>query len=263
MDTALRIAIVEDEAASMRRLQSLLAQVPDVDVVGVAADGESGIALVRRMRPDAIFLDISMPGIDGIGVAEALRGEGAPEIVFATAHSEFAVAAFALSAVDYVLKPVDADRVRSAVERARARIRSSSAEERANRLQLALDALNAGSGDEVEGGPIRSLWVADGRGRTRLDLATVERFEADRDYVRIHTPQRSYLMRGTLQALCEKLDPERFIRIHRSGIVSLAAVRGLRRRMTGSIVAHMASGAEAAVGRAYLAELRARLGLTP
>jgi DNA-binding LytR/AlgR family response regulator len=105
--------------------------------------------------------------------------------------------------------------------------------------------------------------VADGRGRTRLDLATVERFEADRDYVRIHTPQRSYLMRGTLQALCETLEQERFIRIHRSAIVSLGAVRGLRRRITGSIVAHLASGAQTPVGRAYLAELRSRLGLTP
>jgi DNA-binding LytR/AlgR family response regulator len=262
MGTALRVAIVEDEVASVRRLRALLAQVPDVDVVGVAADGEAGIALVRRMRPDAVILDIAMPGIDGIGVAEALRGENAPEIVFATAHKEFAIAAFDLSAVDYVLKPVEAGRLRSAVERARERIRSGNAEERANRLQLAIDALQS-SEEAADEGPMRSLWVADGRGRTRLDLATVERFEADRDYVRIHTDERSFLVRATLQSLSDSLDSGRFVRIHRSAIVSIASVQALRRRITGSIVAHLASGAEAPVGRAYLADLRARLGLTP
>jgi two-component system response regulator AlgR len=258
MDT-LRVAIVEDEAASVRRLQAMLQAMPGVAVVGVAADGDSGLDMVRRVRPDAVFLDIAMPGLDGIGVARALSAEGAPEIVFATAHSEFAVQAFDLSAVDYVLKPVEVERVRSAIERTRTRLRAASAEERAGRLQTALDALG---NPQAEGdGALNALWVADGRGRTRLDLASVERFEADRDYVRIHAGERSYLIRGTLQALCDKLDPARFVRIHRSAVVSVPAVHGLRRRITGSVVAHLASGAEAPVGRAYLADLRARLGL--
>ncbi|MBX7250046.1 MAG: LytTR family DNA-binding domain-containing protein [Caulobacteraceae bacterium] len=263
MDGPLRVAIVEDEAASVRRLQCLLADLPEVDVVGVAVDGQAAIELVRETRPDAVFLDISMPGVDGLGVAEAVQGVGGPEIVFATAHDAFAVQAFRLSAVDYLLKPLEAERVRHAVERTRHRIRSHTAEERANRLQSALDALSAPAEEAPDSGPMRTLWVADGRGRTRLDLSTVERFEADRDYVRLHCGERTYLIRATLQSLCERLDPERFIRIHRSAVVSLPAVRGLRRRITGSIVAHLASGAQAPVGRAYLADLRARLGLTP
>jgi len=256
---SLRVAIVEDEAASVRRLQSLLQAMPGIDLVGVAADGQSGLHMVRDLKPDAVFLDISMPGLDGIGVARALSQGHGPEIVFATAHAEFAVQAFDLSAVDYVLKPVEADRVASAIERTRARIRASSAEERAGRLQLALHAMTH---PQAEGdGPISSLWVTDGRGRTRLDLAAVERLEADRDYVRIHVGERAYLIRATLQSLCDKLDSAQFIRIHRSAAVRLSSVHGLRRRMTGSIVALLASGAEAPVGRAYLAALRTRLGL--
>lgn len=256
---SLRVAIVEDEAASVRRLQSLLQAMTGVDLVGVAGDGDSGLHMVRDLKPDAVFLDISMPGMDGIGVARALSLSNGPEIVFATAHAEFAVQAFDLSAVDYVLKPVEAERVASAIERARARIRASSAEERAGRLQMALHAMTNPPGDGD--GPISTLWVTDGRGRTRLELSAVERLEADRDYVRIHAGERAYLIRTTLQALCAKLDGAQFIRIHRSAAVRLSSVRGLRRRITGSIVAQLASGVDAPVGRAYLNELRTRLGL--
>lgn len=262
MSETLRVVILEDEAACVRRLQAALATLPDVEVVGVAGDGPGGLELARRTRPDLVFLDIRLPGMDGLEVAQELAGPGGPAIVFATAFADFALPAFDLGAVGYVLKPVEAERVRVVVERARGRLTAAAAsphplETLSNAFDVGADApLPAPAQDDA---PLRWLWVADGRGRTRIDIDTIERFEAERDYVRIHVGERSWLIRATLQSIADRLDINRFARAHRSLVVNLDAVRGLRRKLTGAMIAVLESGAEAPVGRVYLPELRSRL----
>lgn len=259
--TPLRIVIVDDEPGCVRRLERLIDTTPAAEVVGTARDGLSGLELIRATEPDLVFLDIRMPGMDGVQVAEALASDALPAIIFTTAFADFAVSAFDLGAFDYLLKPVQEERVRAGIERARERLRLQSVEERARNLETALKALR-GPEEDVEGaGALRWLWVVDGRGRTRLAVDDVERFEAERDYVRVHVEGRSYLIRATLQSIMGKLDPSRFVRVHRSLVVNLEAVRGLRRRITGAMTVTLQSGAEAPVGRVYLAEFRNRLRL--
>jgi len=262
--SALRTVIVEDEPLAAHRLKLALDGTPDVDLVGTAHDGRQGLELIRKLKPDLVFLDIRMPGLDGLEVAQALSAEESPTIVFVTAFAHFAVEAFEVSALDYVLKPVEFDRVRAAVERARRRREQLSAEQRAIELQGVLNALREEAAESADpAGVMRSLWVSDGRGRSRVQLSSVEWFEAERDYVRIHAGGRTHLMRGTLQGLIGRLDPDVFLRIHRSAVVNLRAVLGVRRRVTGQAVVQLPSGAMPPVGRAYLPELKARLGLNP
>ncbi len=262
----LRAVIIDDETACVRRLETALNAIADVEVVGAAADGRGGLDLVRRTRPDLAFIDIRMPGMDGLEVAHALAGQQAPAIVFATAFADFALTAFDLGAVDYLLKPVETERVRVSVERVRARVRGLAPTPRLEELSQAFSV----TGPEPAGAfgqdpAMRWLWVTDGRGRTRIDIDSVERFEAERDYVRVHVGDRSWLIRATLQSIAERLDRDRFVRAHRSLVVNLGAVRGLQRKLTGAMMATLQSGAEAPVGRVYLAEFksRLRLGLGP
>lgn len=257
---SLRIVIVDDEPACVRRLELALAGLPGVELVGVAGDGVSGLALVRERSPDLVFLDVRMPDMDGLELAQALSrpGEPGPAIVFATAFADFALPAFDLDAADYLLKPVEAERVRAAVERVRER-RRVAAPRALDELSRAFEVPRGETADDA----LHWLWVADVRGRTRVPIAEVERFEAERDYVRIHTAERAWLIRSTLQGLESRLDPDRFVRAHRSQIINIDAVRGLRRRVSGAMVAALKSGVEAPVGRAFLADLKQRLGLSP
>lgn len=257
----LRAVIIDDEPLAIRRLEQALDPIGQVEVVGSAPDGRRGLELVKALAPELVFLDVQMPGLDGLGVAEALDAEAPPSVVFVTAYAHHAVEAFELAAVDYLLKPVEFDRVAAAVERVQRRRAESSAMERAQYLQTLVVAMrgSARGGSEADG--LRHVWVADTRGRVRVDLDTVEWLEAERDYVRLHTPGRAYLLRGTLQSMAEKLDPAGFLRIHRSAIVNLAAVAGVRRRLSGSAVVQLANCGEAPVGRAYLKDLKARIGI--
>lgn len=258
----LRVVIIEDEPLAMSRLELALDVIKDAEVVGSAQDGARGLELIRSLKPDVAFLDIRMPGLDGLELAQALAGEHTPAIVFVTAFANFAVAAFELAAIDYLLKPVEFERVAEAMERARRRLRQSTAEQRAAELQGLLSALREEVAREADpAGVMRSIWVSDGRRRHRIPLEAVEWFEAERDYVRIHTADRNHLVRGTLQGMIEKLDPAVFIRIHRSAVLNLKAVEGLQRNLAGSTSVRLRSGGEAPVGRAYLSPLKARLGL--
>ena len=255
--SVLKVVIVEDEPLAVERLELALNEAPAVEVVGSALDGRSGLELIRELRPDLVFLDIKMPGLDGLELAGILAREGGPAVIFLTAFGQFAVNAFELAAVDYLMKPVGLDRVRAAVERARDRLEATTAAERARQLQTLVETLRPQGGGEAE----RSLWITDARGRVRVPLSAIEWVEAERDYVRIHTGSESRLMRMTLNTLSGKLDPGQFLRVHRSAVVNLGAVTGLKRRTWGLVSVRLASGAEVPVGRPQLRELKARLGV--
>lgn len=245
MRDPIRFLVVDDEPLAIERLQLLLARMDGVIVAGTASDGAAALRLVEAVRPDAVLLDIAMPGMDGIDVARALaRVERPPVVIFVTAFDTFAVAAFDIEAVDYVMKPVSAERLARAVERARERLGARDAEP-----------ARGGGSTYVE-----EFWVSEARGLVRLAAADVDRVSAERDYMRLHVGKRSWLINHTIGKLEAELDPARFVRLHRSAIVRRDFVTALRRDDGGRWWARLADGSEQKVGRLYLANAKGLAG---
>jgi two-component system, LytTR family, response regulator AlgR len=246
MAEPIRFLIVDDEPLAVERLQLLLARLDGVAVAGTASDGAAALRLVEAVEPDALLLDIAMPGMDGIDVARALVGVARPPVViFVTAFDSFAVAAFDVEAVDYVMKPVAAERLARAVERARERLAGRDSE-----------AAPAGGGSLH----LEEFWVSEARGLVRLSAAEVDRVSAERDYMRLHVGKRSWLINHTIARLEAELDPARFVRLHRSAMVRRDFVIGLRRDAGGRWWARLADGGEQKVGRLYLANAKGLAG---
>jgi two-component system response regulator AlgR len=242
---ALRTLIVDDEPLAIERMQVLCAELEQLQVVGTASDGEAAVRLADKLKPDLLLLDMTMPGLDGLGVARALaRRDNPPAVIFVTAHEDFAVEAFDLEAVDYVLKPVAAERLERAIDRAiarRDRVRS-------------------------EGGEwLSEFWVPHRSELLRIDAAQVERIDAERDYVRLHVGAadgqgRSYLLLQTIAGLEGRLDPTRFLRIHRSTILRRDRIRGLRHEGLGVWSVELDNGEALRIGRTYLRKVKAMAG---
>jgi two-component system response regulator AlgR len=240
----IRILVVDDEPLAVERLQLLLAGIDGVAVSGTASDGAAALRLVEATAPDIVLLDISMPGMDGMDVARALGDlPDAPVVIFVTAFDTFAVAAFDVDAVDYVMKPVARERLARAIERARERLATRGAEASAPRPKH-----------------LEEFWVSEARGLVRLAAADVERISAERDYMRLHVGKRSWLINHGIGRLEAELDPERFVRIHRSVIVRRDFVTGLRRDESGRWHARLADGEEQKIGRLYLANAKGLAG---
>lgn len=240
----LRTLIVDDEPLAIERMQVLCAEVDELTVIGTASDGEAALHLAEKLRPDLVMLDMTMPGLDGLAVARQFaRREPRPAVIFVTAHEDFAVEAFDLDAVDYVLKPVAVDRLQRAVERVLAR----------------RDRIGSGGGEWLN-----EFWVPHRSELLRIDAAQVERIDAERDYVRLHVGQadgqRSYLLLQTIAGLEGRLDPARFIRIHRSTILRRDRIRGLRHEGLGVWTAELESGEALRIGRTYLRKVKAMAG---
>ncbi|HMP56925.1 MAG TPA: LytTR family DNA-binding domain-containing protein [Novosphingobium sp.] len=240
MTAPLRTLIVDDEPLAVERLQVICAGLPGLSVAGTASDGAAALRLVEALRPDLILLDMTMPELDGLSVARALADHAdPPALIFVTAHDAFAVEAFDLDAVDYVLKPVSAERLERAVERAVAR--------RGARMRS--------SGQWLE-----EFWVPHRSELLRIAAADVDRIDAERDYVRLHVGDRSYLLLQTVSGLEERLDPAMFIRLHRSSILRRDRITGLKHEGLGVWHAELADGSSVRVGRTYLARAKAMAG---
>ena len=242
--TALRTLIVDDEPLAVERVQVICAEIPSVRVVGTASDGAAALRLADKLEPDLVLLDMTMPEIDGLGVARKLaEQEQAPVVIFVTAHDHFAVEAFDCDAVDYVLKPVAADRLERAIERALAR--------RGQRRQKTSRFLD-------------ELWVPHRSELLRIAVSEVHQIDAERDYVRLHVGAedsgRSYLLLQTIAGLEARLDPEQFIRIHRSTILRRDHIRGLRHDGLGVWSVELQNGEAMRIGRTYLARVKAMAG---
>jgi two-component system response regulator AlgR len=239
-DDALRTLIVDDEPLAIERMQVLCAEIDQLQVVGTASDGEAALRLADKLKPDLLLLDMTMPGLSGLAVARQLgRRERPPGVIFITAHEEFAVQAFDIDAVDYVLKPVGVERLERAVDRALAR------HER-------------GTGGSE--GWLTEFWVPHRSELLRIEAAQVERIDAERDYVRLHVGDRSHLLLQTIAGLEGRLDPERFIRIHRSTILRRDRIRGLRHEGLGVWCAELVDGEALRIGRTYLRKVKAMAG---
>jgi two-component system, LytTR family, response regulator AlgR len=240
-DGALRTMIVDDEPLAIERMQVLCAELPQLQVVGTASDGEAALRLAEKLKPDLLLLDMTMPGMDGLGVARALaRRDNPPAVIFVTAHEDFAVEAFDLEAVDYVLKPVAAERLERAIDRAIART----------------ERVRADGGGEW----LSEFWVPHRSELLRIEAAGVERIDAERDHVRLHVGDRSYLLLQTIAGLEGKLDPARFLRIHRSTILRRDRIRGLRHEGLGVWSVELEDGEALRIGRTYLRKVKAMAG---
>jgi two-component system LytT family response regulator len=251
----IRVLVVDDEAAARRGLRRRLSALPDLAVVGECEDGEAAVAAISALRPDLVFLDIQMPGLDGFGVIGAVGVAQMPAVVFVTAYDEFALRAFEVNAVDYLLKPVDEPRLHAAVERARARV-SDRDDGWRPRLATALGEL---------GLPAAPRWcrrlAIRGNGRVLLvEVAEVDRIESAGNYVQIHQGRKAHLLRETMSRLEARLDPERFARVSRAAIVNIDRVRELQPMFNGDFVVVLKDGAEVTGSRRYRDALLSLLG---
>jgi two-component system response regulator AlgR len=236
----LRVLVVDDEPLAVERLQLLLARCAGVSVVGTAGEGEAALRIAEAVNPDVVLLDIAMPGMDGIDVARALSASNVdPAIVFVTAFDNFAVAAFDVAAIDYLMKPVQVDRLERALERVRA---------------------YRDSGGRAAAGPrsahVEEFWVPDHSGLVRIAASDIERVTAERDYMRLHVGARSWLIHRTIGKLEEDLDPALFLRVHRSVIVRRDTVAALFRDEAGHWTARFRDGGEQRIGRSYIDDVK-------
>lgn len=245
----LRVLIVDDEPLAVERLQILCARVAGVDLAGTATDGAAALRLVEALKPDLLLLDIAMPGLDGMAVARTLEGETKrPAVIFVTAFDQFAVAAFDVAAVDYLLKPVAQDRLEKAIARVRGLIDK------------------AGSGGNPEPVPAAGtgwateFWVPHRDEIIRISARQIDLIEAERDYMRLHVGPRSYLLHHTIGELERRLDPAEFVRLHRSTIARRERIAGFRHDGDGVWRAELKDGKFVRIGRSYLANARAMAG---
>jgi len=240
----LRTLIVDDEPLAVERMQILCADLEGLALVGTASDGASALRLVDALSPDLILLDISMPGLDGMAVAQVIQGRThRPAVVFCTAFDSYAVAAFDVSATDYLLKPVSAERLAKAI----GRVRES--------VALPHPPMRTEASKWLE-----EIWAPHRSEMVRVLTARIDLIEAERDYMRVHVGSRSYLIHQTISDLERKLDPAVFIRLHRSTIVRRDFIAGLRHDGLSSWLALLAGGQEVRIGRSYLTAAKALAG---
>ena len=264
----LRVLVADDEPLARGTLRQLLATQPDVDVRWEATDGQEAVDAVRRFQPDLVFLDVQMPALDGFEVVEAVGPEAMPTTVFVTAYDQYAVRAFDMAAVDYLLKPYDDARFYRALDRAReaARRHAQSPADLAAQLRdlLTAQAPEASGGDasapEAHGPPVLDrLLVREGKRLAVLRTEAIDWAEAEGDYVALHVGPRTHLVRETLTRLGEQLGP-RFVRVHRSRVVNLDRVRDLRPTASGDCTVRMMDGSEVRASRRYWRDLADRFG---
>jgi len=246
----MRTLIADDEAPARERLKRYLANLEGVEVIGEASDGVQAVELIERLGPDLVLLDIQMPGLDGFGVLEAL--EEPPAIIFVTAYDQYAIRAFEVHAIDYLLKPFSRERLAKAVERARKTVVEGQS------LSARLGPLLAGL--TAEGQYLTRLAVQDRESIRVLDADEVDWIGVEAEQVMVHAGDQAYRIRRTLGGLEARLDPNRFFRAHRLAIVNLDRVQEIVPWFKGRYILRLTTGAEVDLSRAQARALRKLLG---
>jgi len=242
---ALRVVVVDDEAPARALLREYLAAHDDLDVVGECENGFEAVRAIAEKAPDLVLLDVQMPKLDGFEVLELL--DRSPAVIFVTAFDEYALRAFEIHAVDYVLKPVGRDRLDEALERARERLRAASPPPRP--AALAASARPAGQ-------YLTRVLVKDGPNVHVIPIARIDRLESQDDYVAIHSEGKAYLKNQPLAELADALDPARFVRIHRSHVLNVDRLARLELQAKDTRVAVMKDGTVLPVSRTGYVRLR-------
>jgi two-component system LytT family response regulator len=259
MSLPLRAIVADDEPLARARLRRLLGQFDGLEVVAECASGEAAVDALHRLGPDIAFLDIQMPDLDGFDVLETLPRQRRPHVVFVTAFSEHAVRAFDARAVDYLLKPVSAERLRQAIERIRFAAAPVAAAGAASQDAPAARA----PAPAIDAVPCYAARIAVPCG-TRIHLVPVEdidHVQAQANYIELHIGAKSLVLRETLGNFSSRLDPVRFLRVHRSRIVRLDGVLEAEPNPSGRYALRLRCGARLVTGRSYAAAVRAALGL--
>ena len=242
----IRVLIVDDERPARQKLRRYLDAETNMEIVGEAANGRDAVAAIADHRPDLVFLDVQMPGLDGFAVIEALDFEPLPQFIFITAHDQFALRAFEVSALDYLLKPFEPARFKKVLDRARQFLQREGADDASERMSRLLQELRSGP-SYVE----RLLVHADGRAFF-LRVESIRWIEAAKNYVHLHAAKDVHRLRGTIEGLQQRLDPARFIRVNRSQIVNLDYVKELHPWFHGEYRIILNDGTEINWSRRYI-----------
>lgn len=254
----MRVLIVDDEAPARAKMRRYLAEHPDVEIVGEADDGSTAVERIAELEPDLVFLDVQMPELDGFGVIDTIGVSSMPYVVFVTAFDEHALRAFEVRALDYLLKPFTPERFSAVMDRVRSLFAQSSTT-RATELNEKLEALMTAV---TTNRPrfLRRVLVHHENKAYLIPVERIDRVEADRNYVRLHSGAKSFTLRGNIGALAERLDPEKFLRINRSEIVRLDAVKELQPWFHGDYRVIMADGTTLMWSRRYRAQSAGEFG---
>jgi two-component system LytT family response regulator len=269
----LRVLIVDDEPLARQRLEDLLRDEPGVEIVASVDNGTAAVEAVRSLRPDIAFLDVQMPGKTGIDVVREVGPDAMPLTIFVTAYDRYALQAFDLAAVDYLVKPFDDERFEQAFQRARRYVELEEMGELRDRLLAVLDGgprsaaastpAAAPPGGSSGGSTYLERIAVEMRGKVRVvPVSQIEYITASGPYVELHTSERAYLIREAIHTLEAKLDPNRFLRIHRSIIVRVDLIDTFHRGAGGDYEVQLKSGARLRVSRSRREELERRLGVT-
>lgn len=255
----MRVIVVEDEPIAREGLCALLGAEASVEVVGAFSSAEAGRRGVRATEPDAMFVDIEMPNEDGVDFVRSIQAESRPYVVFVTAHENYATTAFDVAAIDYVLKPIDEARLSEAVERVRRAMETNTRAEAHSRLASAIAAVS-GDVDADDKRPITRMSARVGNKLIVVKMTDVSWIEADGDYLRLHSNGRVLLVRMTMRELKRRVDPEQFMRAHRSAFINVEFIGSVDMTSHGEHVALLSDGSRVRIGRTYKAALFQILG---
>jgi two-component system LytT family response regulator len=257
----IRTLLVDDEELARRGLEIRLEKYPDVEICGQAANGRLALEAIAALKPDLVFLDIQMPGMDGFEVLERIEVKPMPAVIFATAFDRYAIDAFEAHALDYLLKPIDDDRLAQALERVREQREQSTATRHRDRLlmlisemsgqSVSLEDVMAEGRAAIESPYISILPIKDGHRTVRIKADAIEWIEAAGDYMCVHAEGEVHILRGTMKRLEDGLDPSTFRRVHRSTLVNINHVKSLRPHMNGEYFLTLDCGSEIKLSRNY------------
>ncbi len=255
----IRTIIVDDEKLAVQGMELRLAGYEDIEIVATCYNGREAIRKIKTLKPDLVFLDIQMPGFDGFSVVQGIMDIDPPLFVFVTAYSEHAIKAFEAQAIDYLMKPVEPDRLADTMERVRGRLSDRRTSDELERLRSVINEVapnaadNLGSpDDDLTSTRFEKLINVKDRGQIfRVDVESIERIDAAGDYMCIYTAETSLILRETMKDLEKRLDPRTFQRVHRSTIVNLDQVRQVKPHTNGECFLVLESGAQVKVSRSY------------
>ncbi|MDQ3755304.1 MAG: LytTR family DNA-binding domain-containing protein [Acidobacteriota bacterium] len=250
----MRMLIVDDEPLAREKIRDLVKLDPELEIAGECTNGLEALAAIQELRPDLLLLDVQMPEVGGFAVLEALKDEVMPLVIFVTAYDQYAVRAFEFHALDYLLKPFDRERFEAAIGRAKAHVRREQNGSLDQRILALLEQLKA------ETKYIERLVVKAGGRVFFLETKEIDWIEAEGNYVNIHTPKKSFLLRETISNLEAQLDPKHFVRIHRSSIVRIDRIQELQTWSHGEYRVILYGGTELTLSRNYRDNLQSLLG---
>lgn len=260
----IRVVVADDEPLARQRILDLLASEGDVEVADVAVDGDDAIRKIRSLSPDLVFLDIQMPGKTGIDVVREIGPDRMPLTIFVTAYDQFALKAFDSAAIDYLVKPFDDGRFAEALGRARKMVELAEVGKLSERLRELLNSGEAPPGSGARSQPKYLERIAvEMKGQVRVvPVRQIDYILSSGPYAELFVGDKSYIIRETMQSLEERLDPSRFLRIHRSAIVRIELIETLLRAAGGDYGVKLKNGVRLKVSRSRYEELAARMGLT-